>query len=83
MQEQMLPIRCRSCRRLLGYGPADFRIYCDESCAQETPATVNEARDALISAMFHTRAVSKTALAAESGMSRQRVEQIITARSYK
>lgn len=80
VQEQMSTIRCRSCRQMLGIGPSDFRIYCDEVCANEVPASINEERDALISAIYHTRSISKTALAKEWDMSRQRVEQIVAAR---
>ena len=80
--EKMVEIRCRGCHRLLGIGPADFRIYCEPSCAEDFPATAQEGRDALIEAIFQEHSISKTGLAEEFGISRQRVDQIISQRAY-
>lgn len=80
--EQMVEIRCRGCHRLLGIGPADFRIYCDVQCASDFPATAQEGRDALIEAIFQATGISKTALAKNFEVSRQRVDQIISQRAY-
>lgn len=82
MMEQMTEIRCRGCRRLLGIGPADFRIYCDSMCAEDYPATAQEGRDSLIEAIFQEKGVSKTALSGLFGISRQRVDQVISQRAY-
>lgn len=82
MMEAMVEIRCRGCRRLIGIGPADFRIYCSQQCAEDFTITSAEARDALIEAIFQETRISKTALAKEFGVSRQRVDQILTQRAY-
>lgn len=83
MMEQMVEVRCRGCRRLLGVAPADFRIYCDTMCATDYPATTAEGRDALIEAMFRETGLSKSALARAFGISRQRVDQIIDQRTIR
>jgi hypothetical protein len=78
--ELMVEVRCRTCRRLLGIGPSDFRIYCDEQCANDYPVSREESRDALIEAIFQKTGRSKTSLATDFGVSRQRVDQILAAR---
>lgn len=86
MAEQMVMIHCRTCGRLLGQGPADFRIYCPEpeqGCLEDYQVATAEARDALIEAIFQKTSRAKTAIAADFGVSRQRVEQIIRTRSYR
>jgi hypothetical protein len=80
LQEAMIEVRCRGCKRLLGVAPADFRIYCDEMCAHDYPVATAEARDALIEAIFQKTSKSKTAIAADFGVSRQRIDQILAAR---
>lgn len=91
----LVEIRCRGCGRLLGLGPRDFRIYCDELCATDYPAQEStwsrqpgtnansEARDALIECIFQVRSPAKSALAEYFGISRQRVDQIIANRTIK
>lgn len=83
LTEEMVEIRCRGCRRLVAVGPADFRVYCDEMCATDYPATAAEARDALIEAIYQKTSKPKTAIAQEFGVSRQRVDQILAARSLR
>jgi hypothetical protein len=78
--EHMVEVRCRGCKRLLGIGPADFRVYCDDMCATDYPVATAEARDALIEAIFQKTSKSKTALASDFGVSRQRVDQILASR---
>jgi len=76
-------IRCRGCRRLVGIGPSDLRIYCDEWCANDYPAVTAEGRDALIDAVYHERYPAKAALARQFEMSRQRVDQILSMRDIR
>lgn len=80
MKEHLIEIRCRSCRRIVGIGPADFRIYCDGLCSVDYPAVENEARDALIEAIYLKTHKPKTALARDFSVSRQRVDQILERR---
>lgn len=81
-QEEMVEIRCRACHRYLGVGPADYRIYCDDSCAVDYPASLAEDRDSLIEAVFQATSRPKTFLAEDFEISRQRIEQILMGRSY-
>lgn len=86
MAEQMVLVRCRTCGRLLGQGPADFRIYCPEpeqGCVGDYAIATAEARDALIEAIFQKTGRAKTAIAKDFGVSRQRVDQILASRSYR
>lgn len=83
IQENMEDVRCRCCKRLLGVAPADFRVYCDEMCASDFPVATAESRDALIEAIFQKTGRSKTSLAAEFEVSRQRVDQILGGRSLR
>lgn len=76
----LVEIRCRGCRSLLGLGPADFRIYCDAWCAADFSAVTSEARDALIEAIYHETEMRKTALAPMFGVARQRIDQILNRR---
>lgn len=80
--EQMVEVRCRCCRQLLGVAPADFRIYCNTTCASDFPVATLEDRDGLIVAIWEQRKPSKSSLAREFGVSRQRVDQIINDRTY-
>lgn len=80
MDEHMEEVRCRGCRRLLGIGPTDFRVYCDELCATDFPVGLTEARDGLIEAVFQKTSRSKQSLANDFGISRQRVDQILAYR---
>lgn len=73
-------IRCRGCRRRLGVGPADFRIYCDEFCAGDYPAMAQEDREALMEAIYRETYPSKAALGRMFSISRQRVDQILASR---
>ena len=85
---QMVEVRCRGCRRLLGLGPADFRIYCDEMCATDYPVawpSANEDLYALIEARWQERdrfdpPLTKTGLGREFGVTRQWIEQILDRR---
>lgn len=79
----LIEIRCRGCRRRLGYGPADFRIYCDAWCAADYPAVPAEGRDALIDAIYHEFKTPKAVLAREFDVSRQRVDQILMQRDIR
>lgn len=79
----LVEIRCRGCRRLLGVGPTDFRIYCDAWCAADYPAFAQEARDALIEAVYLETSPSQASLAKVFDISRQRVDQILTQRNIK
>lgn len=81
--EDMLDVRCRGCRRLLGVAPKDFRVYCDEMCANDFPVATSEDRDALLEAIFQRTGRAKTYLAQDFGFSRQRVDQILEARSLR
>lgn len=74
-------IRCRGCSRYLGTGPSDFRIYCDDWCAEDYPAVEAEARDALIEAIHQEWSTAKAVLARQFGISRQRVDQILASRT--
>lgn len=78
--DEMVEVRCRGCGRLLGVAPADFRIYCDQMCAEDYPAVTAESRDALIEAVFQMRSPAKAVIAKSFGISRQRVDQILLAR---
>jgi hypothetical protein len=49
-------------------------------CAHDYPVATAEARDALIEAIFQKTSKSKTAIAADFGVSRQRIDQILAAR---
>lgn len=81
--EEMVEIHCRGCRRMLGIGPADFRVYCNTDCANDFPATAQEGRDAVIEVIFQTKGLAKAAIGEMFGMSRQRIDQILQARAYK
>lgn len=74
-------VRCASCRSLLGVTESmKWGIYCDAYCAQEIPAVVEEARDAIIEAYGRD---SDTPLAKVAGwfdLSRQRIYQLLAAR---
>lgn len=83
MSDVLLEVRCRGCRRLIGVAPADFRVYCDEWCADDFPAVASEGRDALIEAIYQHRGPSKSALGRLFGISRQRVDQILLQRDIK
>jgi hypothetical protein len=78
---EAVDIRCRGCRRRLGIGPADFRIYCDAWCAADYPATAEEDRNALIEAIYQDLGLSKAQLSRDFALSRQRVDQILAQRS--
>lgn len=78
--ESMVEVRCRGCMRLLGFGPSAFRIYCDEMCSTDYPVGVTEARDGLMEAIFQKTSKSKTSLALDFKISRQRVDQILASR---
>ena len=80
MVDVLIEVRCRGCRRLLGYGPADFRIYCDSSCADDFPAVVSEDRDALIEAINQETGLISARLGEQFGIARQRVDQILARR---
>lgn len=79
----MIEIRCRGCMRLLGIGPRDLRIYCDALCADDIAAVEAEGRDALIHAIFQHKSPPKATLGKMFGMSRQRVDQILSSRDLK
>ena len=81
--ETLVEVRCRGCGRLLGVAPADFRIYCDEQCADDFAAVAEEARDALIETIYQTKSPAKAALARSFDLSRQRVDQILMQRDMK
>lgn len=83
LDEVMVQIRCRGCKRLLGIGPADFRSYCDELCAMDFPVATAEARDGLIEVIFQQTGRSKTSIAEEFGVSRQRIDQILSDRHLR
>lgn len=83
MADLMVDIRCRGCLGYVGIGPGDFRVYHDVYCAEDYAVTSAEDRDALIEVIFQTQNKVKSALAQEFGISRQRVDQILTMRSYQ
>jgi hypothetical protein len=83
IHESMEDVRCRCCKRLLGVGPSDFRVYCDEMCYEDYPVATAESRDALIEAIFQKTGRSKTSLAKQFEVSRQRVDQILGTRSFR
>lgn len=83
VDETLVEVRCRGCGRLLGVAPADFRIYCDEQCADDFAAVTEEARDALIETIYQTRSPAKAAIAKAFGLSRQRVDQILLQRDVR
>lgn len=83
MAERMEEIRCRGCYRLLGVGPADFRIYCDRQCADDFPAVVGEGKEALMEAIYQEHHPTKQQLGDIFGVSRQRIEQVLKRRNLR
>lgn len=78
-------IHCRGCRRTVGVGPADYRIYCDIYCASDFPVTREEQRDALIEALAveYGEELNQAHLAALFGVSRQLINKILQQRDIR
>lgn len=81
--EELVEVRCRGCGRYLGKGRQDWRMFCDDWCAEDFPAVAAEGRDALIEAMHQTRSTPKAVLGRLFGLSRQRVDQILLQRDLR
>jgi len=80
----LVEVRCRGSRRLLGFAPADFRIYDDPVDAELAGAGLNEERDSLIDTFSKYEKITHTKLAKIFGpVSRQRIEQILNARKIR
>jgi hypothetical protein len=77
MTESFVDIHCRGCRRFLGIGPEQARMYCDRRCADDYQVSSEEGRDALIYAISTEKNWSYPRLAAMFGCSRQRINQIV------
>lgn len=74
-------VRCSSCRAHLGVTEVQkWGIYCDAFCAQEIPAVIEEARDALIEAYHRDHDTPVAAMARWFELSRQRMYQLLDAR---
>jgi hypothetical protein len=84
MSEELVEVRCRGSRRLIGYAPADFRIFDDPVDAEVESAGLNEERDSLIDTLSKYEKVTHTKLAKIFGpVSRQRIEQILKVRKVR
>jgi hypothetical protein len=89
MSETLVAIRCRGSGTLLGFGPADFRIYADPVDAEVEAVGQNEERDSLIYAFSKFAGMNNTQLAkyftASEGksLSRQRIQQILRDRQIR
>lgn len=83
MSEDLIPVRCRGCHRQIGVGPSNPRVFCDAWCAADYPTVREEARDAIIEAIYLDKGILKPLLAQRFGMSRQRVDQIIRFRDIR
>ena len=82
MDDKFMVVRCRGCRRSLGIGTSNPRVYCDVACYEDYPAVAEEGRDALIEAIYNDHAtVSRPTLAKMFDLSRQRIDQILRART--
>lgn len=85
-QEVMVEVRCRCCHGLVGIAPSDFRVYCPTGLCSSDPrfhTATAEGRDALIQAIFEKTGRSKTSIAEEFGVSRQRIDQILNDRHLR
>ena len=74
------PVVCCACFKTVGKIPgvaaSPSNVYCDDPvCAYQGPADINDDRDDQIMALVQAR-VSPSAIAAEFGITRQRVYQI-------
>jgi hypothetical protein len=85
MLRELVDVRCRGCRRILGVAKRDTQVYCDDDCAQDYPATSTEARDALIEAVYLSKrgAYTHEMVGEMFGMTRQRVQQILVLRNIR
>lgn len=76
------PVYCGVCGRVMGKKrgvQVTLDLVCDDAiCLYQEPVTVNERRDALIVAGFLEK-VPVSQIASQTGMSRQRVYQIVDA----
>lgn len=75
-------VRCRGCKRIMGFAPGtDWgRIYCSQLCVIDYPAVAAEDRDSLIATLNATKGRKSAQLAAQFGMTRQRIDQILAQR---
>lgn len=76
----MKDVDCSGCGRLLGYTPNrnPGYIYCSHPCEEQPPISDNEDRDSLIVVL--SRVKPQTWISKHTGISRQRVQQIIKLR---
>lgn len=77
-EEELVPLRCRSCARQMGLvtGPPGVRVYCSVRCAYNGPLGENVERNHLIRHLV--AAGWTTAKTADCfGISRQRVNQML------
>jgi hypothetical protein len=74
----LVEVRCRGCKRRMGFAPIDYRIYCDLQCAHDHPASSSEDRDGLIRLLAGLRRLSIREIAERFGITRQRVDQIVS-----
>lgn len=79
----LVEVRCRGCRRLLGVAKVDNPIYCDERCAQDFPASRTEARDALVEAVYLKGYYTFVQMGEMFGFTRQRGAQIVKERDIR
>lgn len=76
----MTPVRCRGCRRRIGVAnDAHNGVYCNERCANDLPAGVNEDRDDLIVLMTQL-GTARVDLIKEFGLTKQRLSQVLSKR---
>lgn len=74
----MKTVRCGACRRKLGVSaaPPTRRVYCNEFCERDVPATGLEQRNDVIK-LLHEKGLSALQIAIRLDMTRQRVSQIL------
>lgn len=77
---ELVEIRDRGSRRLLGWGPNDYRIYSDPVDAAVPQSAADEDRNDLIRALSTYEKVNNTRLGKYFGITRQRIQQIIRER---
>lgn len=80
MSNLLRDVRCRGCLRQLGVGKDDRVIYCDAQCANDFPASMTEARDALLEAVWLQNRYTYAKLGEMFGFSRQNAQQILVKR---
>lgn len=82
MAPDLIEVRCRGCRVLIGVGngPPMHKLFCTEYCANDFPVTDNEDRDSIIETLARLQGWSPTRIAMNFDMTRPRAQQILRER---